>query len=178
MPSVNRRHLSARPRAGAGAVMLIGGADDKLKTKRILTRFGKLAGGPEANILVVSTASMLCESPRSPTKLCHRARRGERHRDASANARRGRGPEVAVPIALAVSCGLRRGESLTVRWRDLDLDAGTLRVRASLQRVGGELLFLDPKTDRARRTVGIPPATVALLRRHRGRPERAAAPAR
>jgi cyanophycinase len=39
--------------------MLIGGAEDKVKTKRILTRFVKLAGGPEANVVVVSTASML-----------------------------------------------------------------------------------------------------------------------
>jgi hypothetical protein len=28
-------------------------------------------------------------------------------------------------------------------------------------------VFLPPKTDRGRRTVGLPPATVALLRRHR-----------
>jgi cyanophycinase len=41
--------------------MLIGGAEDKLKTKRILSRFVKLAGGPEARIVVVSTASMLGE---------------------------------------------------------------------------------------------------------------------
>ena len=39
--------------------MLIGGAEDKLKAKRILSRFVKLAGGPEAHIVVVSTASML-----------------------------------------------------------------------------------------------------------------------
>ena len=39
--------------------MLIGGAEDKLKTKRVLSRFVKLAGGPEAQIVVVSTASML-----------------------------------------------------------------------------------------------------------------------
>jgi cyanophycinase len=39
--------------------MLIGGAEDKLKARRILSRFVKLAGGPEAHIVVVSTASML-----------------------------------------------------------------------------------------------------------------------
>ena len=46
----------------------------------------------------------------------------------------------------------------------VDLDAGLGRVTASLQEVDGELRFMDPKTDRARRTVSIPPATVALLR--------------
>jgi cyanophycinase len=41
--------------------MLIGGAEDKLKTRRILSRFVRLAGGAEARIVVVSTASMLGE---------------------------------------------------------------------------------------------------------------------
>ena len=39
--------------------MLIGGAEDKLKTRRILTRFVRAAGGREAHVVVVSTASML-----------------------------------------------------------------------------------------------------------------------
>jgi cyanophycinase len=41
--------------------MLIGGAEDKLKAKRILTHFVKLSGGDEARIVVVSTASMFGE---------------------------------------------------------------------------------------------------------------------
>jgi cyanophycinase len=48
-----------RPVGGAGAVMLIGGAEDKLKGKRILSRFVRLAGGADADIVVVSTASEL-----------------------------------------------------------------------------------------------------------------------
>jgi cyanophycinase len=39
--------------------MLIGGAEDKLKGRRILRRFVRQAGGPGANIVVVSTASEL-----------------------------------------------------------------------------------------------------------------------
>lgn len=39
--------------------MLIGGAEDKLRGRRILTRFVRLAGGAGANIVVVSTASEL-----------------------------------------------------------------------------------------------------------------------
>jgi cyanophycinase len=46
-----------RPVGGAGAVMLIGGAEDKLKGKRILARFVRSAGGADADIVVVSTAS-------------------------------------------------------------------------------------------------------------------------
>ena len=39
--------------------MLIGGAEDKLKAKRILSRFARLAGGGDGHVVVVSTASML-----------------------------------------------------------------------------------------------------------------------
>lgn len=78
-----------------------------------------------------------------------------------------RGTRLEVPLVLACSCGLRRGEVLGLRWPDVDLEAGRLRVTASLQKVGGRLELLPPKTDRGRRTVALPPATVAVLRRHR-----------
>ncbi len=45
--------------AVAGPVMIIGGAEDKLGDKAILTRFVKLASGTEAHIAVISTASSL-----------------------------------------------------------------------------------------------------------------------
>ena len=44
-----------------GPVMVIGGAEDKLRDRVILGRFIKLAGGPEARIAVISTASSLGE---------------------------------------------------------------------------------------------------------------------
>jgi hypothetical protein len=92
-----------------------------------------------------------------------------------------RSVEAGNPVAatLREPCGShraapRRGELLALRWRDVALDrrvdgesAPLLRVTASLQRIDGQDVFLSPKTDRARRTVGLPPAAVALLRRHR-----------
>src|SRR5919201_6819123 len=42
-----------------GPVMLIGGAEDKLKDRVILHRFIELAGGPEGHVVVISTASSL-----------------------------------------------------------------------------------------------------------------------
>jgi cyanophycinase len=45
--------------ATAGPVMVIGGAEDKLRDKTILTRFAKLAGGAEGHVVVISTASSL-----------------------------------------------------------------------------------------------------------------------
>lgn len=80
-----------------------------------------------------------------------------------------RGTRLYVPLAILASTGLRRGELLALQWRYVELDrrvdgesAPILRVTASLQRIDGKDVFLPPKTDRARRTVGLPPAAVAL----------------
>jgi cyanophycinase len=42
-----------------GTVIIIGGAEDKMRDRVILSRFVALAGGPDASIVVVSTASSL-----------------------------------------------------------------------------------------------------------------------
>jgi len=42
-----------------GTVIIIGGAEDKIRDRVILNRFVSLAGGPDATIAVVSTASSL-----------------------------------------------------------------------------------------------------------------------
>lgn len=68
---------------------------------------------------------------------------------------------------LAVRIGLRRGELLGLRWSDLDLYEGVLTVRQALQRVGGELLFVAPKTQRSARRVALPAECVTALRAQR-----------
>ncbi|WP_074318765.1 site-specific integrase [Micromonospora cremea] len=67
--------------------------------------------------------------------------------------------------------GLRQGEVLGLRWDDLDLAAGTLRVRGQLQRDPdtGSLVFVETKTARSRRTLPLPPTVLAALRRHHER---------
>ncbi len=47
--------------------------------------------------------------------------------------------------------GLRRGEALGLRWEDIDLDAGTIRIRQQLQRIRGELLQAPVKTSAGKR---------------------------
>jgi integrase len=72
-----------------------------------------------------------------------------------------------IPLLLAATTGARRGEVLAVRWADVDLDAGRLRITRALQRVGAELVVVDPKTPRARRQISLPTFALERLRRHR-----------
>jgi cyanophycinase len=59
---VQERHAGLSGVSGsgtAGPVMVIGGAEDKLRDKAILARFAKFAGGPEGHVVVISTASSM-----------------------------------------------------------------------------------------------------------------------
>jgi integrase len=63
---------------------------------------------------------------------------------------------------------MRRGELCALRWQDVDLDGGTLRVEWSLEQTRrGGLRFKSPKSARSRRTISLSPAVVAELRVHR-----------
>lgn len=78
-----------------------------------------------------------------------------------------------VPLfELLVKTGLRRGEALALHWRDVDLDAGLLRVRGTLARVDGALTVTETKTEKSRRTVPLSPAAVDVLREVRQRQRR------
>jgi integrase len=65
--------------------------------------------------------------------------------------------------------GLRQGEALGLRWQDVDLEAGTLRVEHGLQRIGGRLQLVPTKSTRSRRTVLVPTLVTDALRAHRTR---------
>jgi len=71
---------------------------------------------------------------------------------------------------LALTTGMRQGELLGLRWQDVDLDAGQLAVRQTLQwqRSRG-LVFTTPKTARSRRIIILSQRAVQVLRRHRTR---------
>ncbi len=73
---------------------------------------------------------------------------------------------------LALSTGLRQGELLGLAWEDLDLRAGRVRVRRALQRVEGVSTFVEPKSERSRRTVPVPGFACEALVAHRMGQER------
>ena len=68
-------------------------------------------------------------------------------------------------VSLAVC--LRQGEALGLRWQDVNVETGTLTVRVSLQRIGGEPQLVEPKTDRSRSTIRLPDVCVTALIVHR-----------
>ena len=72
---------------------------------------------------------------------------------------------------LALTLGMRQAEILGLRWVDVDLDAATLRVRQTLQRIGGETITKEPKTARSRRTRALSLSLVAAPVAHKDRQE-------
>ncbi len=68
---------------------------------------------------------------------------------------------------LAVTTGLREGELLALRRRDVDLAGGTLQVSRTVSYVSGEgLVVTTPKSERSRRTVRLTDEAVEVLRLH------------
>jgi integrase len=70
---------------------------------------------------------------------------------------------------LALFLGLRRGELLGLRWQEVDLDGEKLEVVQTLQRVGGQLRLVPPKTSDSSRMVPLPRPCVEALREHKRR---------
>ena len=75
-------------------------------------------------------------------------------------------------FVLLVLCGLRRGEAVGLRWRDVDLDQGCLHIRQQLVVVGGDVIAGAPKSKAGHRLVVLDSATVTLLECHRREQDR------
>jgi len=99
----------------------------------------------------------------------YKINRGLTAQQAKATLTAAEGHRLHALYVLALFLGLRRGELLGLRWQDVDLDTAKLEVVQTLQRVGGSLRFVPPKTDDSARTVPLPPVCVDALREHRKR---------
>jgi len=102
-------------------------------------------------------------APKEMRPLC------EAEANAFLQAARTSGDRFEALYVLAVTTGLRRGELLGLRWDDLDLERGTIRVGRSLVREGGRHKVGETKTRRGRRQVNLTPRTVNALEAHRKR---------
>jgi integrase len=66
--------------------------------------------------------------------------------------------------------GMRRGEALGLRWKDVDFDRNTLQVSQTVGIEHGKATIKPmPKNDSSRRTVAADPTIIAALRIHRVR---------
>ena len=69
-------------------------------------------------------------------------------------------------VVVAALSGLRWGELVALRRRDIDLDAGTVRVTRKLAALRSHLEFGPPKSAAGVRVVALPAAAVEALRAH------------
>ena len=72
-------------------------------------------------------------------------------------------------FTVALACGLRLGEATGLRWDDIDLQTGEVRIRQQLQWVGRRLVLEPLKTAKSRRTLVLPDICLQALRAHRTR---------
>jgi integrase len=68
------------------------------------------------------------------------------------------------PVLIALSTGMRRGEILALRWKNIDLDRGVVRVVESLEQTKAALRFKAPKTEKSR-AITLPSFVLEELRR-------------
>jgi integrase len=80
-----------------------------------------------------------------------------------------RGRSLFIIVSAALATGMRRGELLALRWKDVDLtrnDRGRLQVEQSLEQTKKGLRFKALKTKYGRRSIALPDYLVAELRAH------------
>lgn len=66
------------------------------------------------------------------------------------------GSRLIALYTVALGLGLREGEVLGLRWRDISLEQHTLRVAQTVQRIRGGLALEPPKTERSARLLPLP----------------------
>ena len=93
---------------------------------------------------------------RAPRKAETRTEDALSAKEATAVLKAASGDRLEALAVLVLAVGMRQGEALSLRWDDVDLKAGTVRITES-------------KTEAGRRNVALPPFATAALKAHRGR---------
>ncbi|GMA51830.1 site-specific integrase [Alicyclobacillus contaminans] len=70
---------------------------------------------------------------------------------------------------LAIMTGMRQGEILALRWKDVDFTNQVAIVNGTLKWIDGQPLIKEPKTEKSRRAVALSTETVNALRKHKAK---------
>ena len=70
-------------------------------------------------------------------------------------------------ILLELATGMRRGELLALKWEDLDLTTGELRIEKQAHSIHGKMAISEPKTRAGCRTIILPPSVLEVMRAYR-----------
>jgi integrase len=73
------------------------------------------------------------------------------------------GKPVYIPVLLALATGMRRGEILALRWKNVDFNKKTVRIVESLEQTKQGVRFKAPKTERTRAVI-LPDYAIEELR--------------
>ena len=73
---------------------------------------------------------------------------------------------LSAAFRVSAMTGMRRGEVLGLRWKDIDFDNARIHVRQAIVSVSYELIYSTPKNHRAR-VIDLDIKTVEVLRLHR-----------
>ncbi len=99
-----------------------------------------------------------------PPRVTHREKVILSREDAAKLLDAAKGDPFEAVYVLALTLGAREGEILALRWKDVDLDAGTVAITGTVVRgLDGELTVGAPKTQSGRRTLRLPRHAAAVL---------------
>jgi integrase len=76
------------------------------------------------------------------------------------------GDRLEALYVLALNTGMRQGELLALKWEDVDLERGVLRVRRTLSRRNNVYVLDEPKTKKSRRTIRLTAGAATALEVH------------
>lgn len=78
-----------------------------------------------------------------------------------------KGMTLFLPVMLALTTGMRRGELCGLKWENIDLNDGIIYVKNQLQKINGELQDTSLKTDGSKRKIIFLKSTLSILKEYR-----------
>jgi integrase len=69
-----------------------------------------------------------------------------------------------IAFILAITTGLRRGEILGLRWKDVDFETKTASIRKNLVTIKGKSVLQEPKTKGSKRSVSLTDTAIEVLK--------------